>query len=108
MWLMPIASRNLHTKCELNTCKAKELLPYHCGCHGNLATIAMRYVADAYCPKEPPYQIWTEYDIRQSELLTYHCCCHGNLVTIAMRYVTDAYHPKEPPYQIWLNTTQDK
>ena len=66
-----------------------------------LVTTAMRYVADSYRPKEPPYQIWTQYDIRQSESLTYHCCCHGNLVTIAKRYVADAYHPKEPPYQIW-------
>ena len=23
------------------------------------------YEADAYCPKEPPYQMWTEYDLRQ-------------------------------------------
>ena len=33
--------------------QTKELVPYYCGCHGNLVTIAMRYVADAYCPKEP-------------------------------------------------------
>ena len=38
---------------------------HHCGCHGNLCTIAVRYVADTYHPKEPPYQIWTQYDIRQ-------------------------------------------
>ena len=25
----------------------------------------MRYMADAYCPREPPYQIWTQYDLRQ-------------------------------------------
>ena len=37
----------------------KELVTYHSGFHGNLVTIAMRYVADAYCPNEPPYQIWT-------------------------------------------------
>ena len=30
---------------------------YYCGCHGNLVTMAMRVVIDAYCPKEPPYQI---------------------------------------------------
>ena len=35
--------------------KTKELLRYYCGCHGNLAIIATRYVADAYCPNEPPY-----------------------------------------------------
>ena len=38
---------------------------HHCGCHGNLVSIAMRYVADAYRPKEPPYQILTQYDLRQ-------------------------------------------
>ena len=38
---------------------------YHCGCHGNLGTIATRHVDDAYHPKEPLYQIWTQYDIRQ-------------------------------------------
>ena len=35
------------------------------GWHGNLVAIAMRYVADTYLPKEPPYQIWTQYRIRQ-------------------------------------------
>ena len=32
--------------------KTKELLMYHCGCYGNLITIATLYVADAYHPKE--------------------------------------------------------
>ena len=45
--------------------KTKELSTFYCGCHGNLVTIATRYVADAYCPKEPPYQTWTQYDLRQ-------------------------------------------
>ena len=27
--------------------------------------MATRYVADAYCPKEPPYQIWTLCNLRQ-------------------------------------------
>ena len=45
--------------------KTKESLIYYCGCYGNLVTIATRYVADAYCPKETPYQIWTQYDLRQ-------------------------------------------
>ena len=31
-------------------CKAKKLLMYHCGCHGNLVTIAMRYAANAILP----------------------------------------------------------
>ena len=30
--------------------KTKELLTYHCGCHGNLVTIATRYMADAILP----------------------------------------------------------
>ena len=76
--------------------KTKELTIHHCGCHGNLVIIAMRYMADAYCPNEPPYQIWTQYNLKK-ELLTYYCGCHGNLVTMAMRYVADAYCPKEPP-----------
>ena len=45
--------------------KTKELGTYYCGCHGNLAAIALKYVVDAYCPKEPPYQISTQYDLRQ-------------------------------------------
>ena len=44
--------------------KTKELVTYYSGCHGNLVTIAKRYVADADCPKEPPYQIGTQYDLR--------------------------------------------
>ena len=45
--------------------KAKELLMFHSGCHGNWVTIAARYVADSYCPKQPPCQIWTQYNLRQ-------------------------------------------
>ena len=39
--------------------KTKELVTFYCGCNGNLVTIATRFVADACCPKEPPYQIRT-------------------------------------------------
>ena len=35
--------------------KAKEVLWHHCSYHGNLVTIATRYVANAYCPKEALY-----------------------------------------------------
>ena len=31
--------------------KTKQLVTHYCGCHGNLVTIATRFVADAYCPK---------------------------------------------------------
>ena len=37
--------------------KTKELLKHHCGCHGNLVTIATRYVSDAYHPMKASYQI---------------------------------------------------
>ena len=32
--------------------KTKELLRCHCGCHGNVVTIRMGYLADAYYLKE--------------------------------------------------------
>ena len=32
--------------------KTKELLRYHCSCHGNLVAVAMKYAADVYCLKE--------------------------------------------------------
>ena len=60
--------------------KTKELVTYYSGCHGNLVTIATRYEADAYCPKEPPYQIWTQYDLRQ---VSYSCF---TLVTMATKF----------------------
>ena len=56
---MPIASRKLLTKYELNMTSDKGVLRFHFGRHGNQGTIAMRYVADAYCLKEAPCQIWT-------------------------------------------------
>ena len=55
---MLIAPKNLPTpNTNLNQLKLKELLTFHSGCHGNWVSIATRYVADDYCPKEPPYQI---------------------------------------------------
>ena len=54
---MPIVPKNPHTKYGHSMTEDKELLMHHCGCYGNLVSIAMRYVADAYRPKEPPYQI---------------------------------------------------
>ena len=35
--------------------RTKELLRHYCRYHGNLVTIATRYVANAYCPKEALY-----------------------------------------------------
>ena len=60
---MSIVPTNLCTNVNSIQCKLKELLTYHCGYHGNLVTIATRYVAAAYCPIEPPYQIWTQYNL---------------------------------------------
>ena len=80
--------------------KTKELMTYYCGCHGNLVTIAMRFVADAYSHKG----LHTKYGLNMTQdkkFLTYYCGCHGNLVTITTRLEADAYCPKEPPYQIW-------
>ena len=74
---MPFVLRNLHTKYGLVRPKTKELLTYYCGCHGNLVTIATRYVADAFCPKEPPYQIWTQCDLRQR---SYKAKCRLRLI----------------------------
>ena len=62
---MPIVPKTSIPNVDSIWLEAKELLTYHCGCHGNLVTIATRYAADAYLLKEPPYQIWTQYDLRQ-------------------------------------------
>ena len=32
--------------------ETKDLLRNHCSCHGNLVSVAVKYAADAYCPKE--------------------------------------------------------
>ena len=37
--------------------KTKEVLAHLYGYHGNLVTIATKYVADDYCSKEAPCQI---------------------------------------------------
>ena len=37
-----------------------------------------RYVADAYYPKERPYQIWTQYDLRQ---MSYGCLTRVAMAT---------------------------
>ena len=47
---MPVIPRKLHTKYELN--RTRKLFKYHYNCHGNLVTIAIRYVAGAYHTKK--------------------------------------------------------
>ena len=53
---MPIILKMLYTKYDLNRTQDKSYL-HDTGCHGNLVTIAMRYVADAYHTKTASYQI---------------------------------------------------
>ena len=43
--------------------KTKELLTYYYGCHSNLATIATRYVADAYILRK----VHTKYDLNGTQ-----------------------------------------
>ena len=37
---------------ELSSSQGEESFTLNCGCHGNQVTIATRYVANVYCPKE--------------------------------------------------------
>ena len=53
---MPIAIISIPNMNSLQS-KTNELLMFHSGCHGNQVSIVMRYEADAYCPKETPYEI---------------------------------------------------
>ena len=62
---MPIVLKNLHAKFGFNMTYDERVMTYYCGCHGKLVTIATRYVADAYRPMKPPYQISTQYGLRQ-------------------------------------------
>ena len=45
--------------------KTKELLKFHFSCYGKRLTIVARYKPDAYYAKESPYQIQTQYDLKQ-------------------------------------------
>ena len=84
--------------------KAKELLRFHFGCHGNQVTIAMSYVADAYHPKEPHTICELNGSqnkgvIEVSLWLPWQLSYHSNMLC------GDAYHPKEPPYKYEIITT---
>ena len=46
--------------------KTKELVKFHSDCHGNPVAIAMRYVADAYCPNENLIRL--KANVLQSEM----------------------------------------
>ena len=54
---MPSFQRTSITSTNSIQLKTKEIFRFHCGCYDNYITIAMRYLADAYCLKESPYQI---------------------------------------------------
>ena len=43
---MPIILKQLHTIYDLNRTQDKRVI--YCGCHGNLVSIATRYVANVY------------------------------------------------------------
>ena len=60
---MPVLSQGISIS-NINSIRLKtnELLMFHSGCHGNQVSIATRYEADAYCPREAPYKIWSQYD----------------------------------------------
>ena len=73
--------------------KAKKLLRFYSGCHGDLVTTAARYKANTYCLKEALLKY--DHNKKNKELIG-----QGNWVTIATKYVADAYCPKESPYQI--------
>ena len=53
----------IHSKCELNTTYDKCVIEVSLWMTWQLSYyLAFSYVADAYCPKEAAYQIWTQYE----------------------------------------------
>ena len=54
--------------------QTKELMTYYCGCHGNLVTIAVRYVADAIANMD-------SIRLKINELLMFYSGCHVSIVT---------------------------
>ena len=75
--------------------KIKQLLRFHCCCHGNYVCMAVSYVADVCHLKEPPCQIQTQYNLNQGIIeLLWQLSHHSSKVCV------DAYCPKEPPYQM--------
>ena len=64
--------------------KTKELLRYYCSFHGNLVTVAMKYVSRKRNAKYELYMILTK---------SINFSCHGDLVSTSTRHVAcDAYH----------------
>ena len=63
--IMPMFQGRIKPNMKSIQLETNELLMYHCGCHGNLVAKATKNVADAYHPKEPPYQICAQYCLRQ-------------------------------------------
>ena len=79
--------------------KTKKLSRYSCGCHGNLVTIGMIYVADSFCLKTKMLNM-NPTGLKMKELRRYRFGCHCNQVTIATRYVANSHCPKEDPLLI--------
>ena len=67
MWLMPIIQRKVHTKYDLNETQDKRVI-YKKTVVAMIiqVTIATRYVANVYCPKEALCQMWTQYGLKQT------------------------------------------
>ena len=61
--------------------KTKELVTYYCSGHGDLITIATRYMADDLVWRFQGTSIpnMDSIKLKTKELLTYYCGCHGNL-----------------------------
>ena len=93
MWLMPFVPKPPNQIWTQYDIRQSEFLMHHCCCHGNLVTIAMRYVADALSSQRTSISNTDSIRHKTKELLMYHCGCHSNLVTIATRYVADAILP---------------
>ena len=72
--------------------------------HGNLVTIATRYVAECLLSQGISIPNMNSIQLKTNELLVFHSGCHGNQVPIAARYEADAYCPDERVIDVslWL------
>ena len=63
---MPITLKNTMPNVMSIKLKTKDSLIYQCCCHGNLVTITMRYVADAY-HSIILRKLHTKYDLNRAQ-----------------------------------------
>ena len=69
----PIVPMNLHTNHGLNMIEDKRVIDASRDCHGNLASIAMRYVADAYSLKRTSIPNMNSIRLKTKELQSKMC-----------------------------------